>query len=760
MVRITIDSIECQIDDSLDVTLSYSSDDLVELDNGRTGQTLKFKLPITPQNSEIFGAAGDVHTPSKFNMEWHEMIVESDGITLMSGTAYLMQVVWEQSERYYWVECRGGVVSWISTASTTLFKEIGISFSSTLTEDNIKATWSNDSHVKFFPIVRDSYTSQGSTTDVTGLRVLRSIDDYHPFIRISALLTAIIKAEGYTLESQTALDELFDELYISGSYSSAENSAARSAMGFYVKRGESTTTTTDYSGRVSLSPYDIYSSVGNLVDIETTLSDSECYNYGNVLQIDGQALTFVPLTSICMGFEYFLHYTCECQIESRTKLKGIDTLNTIDNGYIKWEITNRYIDQRDQAAVGILYKVMIFDFQEGEIYKLVGVDDSQGVTDIALIESRFTEILIDKSYAYLSLEKFEQVGFTEAEEDWALYFGYIEETSLTEVEITVRSAPTDYSPTSPMEFEFQMLEGGCSSAAFTLYKDTSIRPYFSEYPGYNSDIVFEDIARLSYSALEFLDSLQHLFNLRFSTNEDAKTVRVESFDEFYNSGSFDWSSKLMLSEEVEFVDWAHSTHRSTTYGYQQTDGVVQRMGQSDNLYFGEWTTEVNSYAATSTSQTLLNGILSASTNDEDGVLVVGDRDDITTVDSLEFSPRIVRYIGMIDIEGENYSLPYVSFHAPEVGFTLCFEDRDGAQGLNRHYLNQMELYRRSQLVSLSLQLSTLEYSNLFSPNDSSPSVRSIFLFDIYGERFKTILHSIESYNIKSGVARCTFLTID
>lgn len=763
MIRVKIDGVECDITGSEAIQLSFDAGSLTDLESGRTGQTISFRMALNATNCAIFGIHGDVHSAEKFNSTWHEMVIEAHGIELFRGTAYLMSVVWESSSRYVTVECRGGVMSWAETAAMTLFKNIEIPYENLLTEDNIKESWLDDSAVKFFPIVRDSYSAEGSSSDVTGVRLLRSIDDYHPFIKISALLEAIFAMEGFTVQSTTVTAEAFDELYISGNYSSSsDGAAALEAMGFYAKRSEATTTTTDSAGMVSFSPYMSAATVGNIVDVDTTISDSECYNRGGCLQLDGQELIYAPLTSVSVGFEYYLHYTCLCSIESRSRLKGIDTLNTIDNGYVKWEITNRYIDQRDELLSGIEYKLAIFDFDDQYTYFLRGVDASGTYTSICSgICSRFTSVTLSATCADYELYQYSSTqGYEACTSDWAMYFGYVEEQCSTEVKITVRSAAKECSPTSPMEFIYPKLMGADALVSFTLHEDTSLRPFFSNYPTYNSSITFEDIGQNSISALDFLSSLQHLFNLRFSTNLAAKIVTIESFDEFYSDGIWDWSDKIAEDEQVEFADLAHSAHRSTTYGYQQTDGVVQRMGQSDNLYFGEWTVEVESYAASSTDLTLLNPVFSASTNDEDGVMVVGDRDDVESVDSLSFSPRIARFFRMAAIEGENYELPYVAFHSPDDGFTLCFEDRDGVEGLNRLYQSEVALRRRGQLISITLKLSSWDYSNLFEPCEQSPSLGSIFCLSIDGESFKTILQSIESYNPETGRARCQFLTID
>ncbi len=762
MVKVKIDGVECDFEADDTLVLSYSSEDLVNLESGRTGRRIQFKMPLNAQNSEVFGIVGDVHPLTKFNEQWHAMTIEADGIELFSGTAYLMGVLWQESTRYMVVECGGGVIDWADTAATTLFKNINMSFSMRLTTDNIKASWASDSNVKFFPIVRDSYEVEGSSTDMTGVRILSSIDDYHPFIRLSSLIEAIFKADGYSVESETALKEEFDEIYISGNYTSADgSSAAEEAMGFYAKKLEDVSTLTDDMGRVSMSPYDPVTTVGNIVDIESIESDYECYNHGNCLQINNLALVYTPLTQICVGFEYYLHYSCDCTIASRSAMKGINIFNTIDNDYVEWEITNRYMDQRESVVKNINYKVVIFDFVEGETFRLYGTDESGNFTLISSsITERMTSVLLTSAYTNLQLYRLNGTSYSTYPDDWALYFGYVEETTFAEVKVTIRTAAKDYSPSSPMKFESQLLEGAERWVNFTLHKDSSLRPYFTEYPAYNATLSFEDIGQHSFSALDLLSSVQHLYNLRISTNESARSVTIESFDNFYSGETYDWSSKLIEGQEIEFVDYAQNTHRQTTYGYQQTDGVVQRLEQSDNLYFGEWTASVDSYVAASSRQTLLNPMLSASTNDEDGVMVVGDRDDVSTVSSLSFSPRIGRYLDTLEVDYENYSIPYVAFHAPEYGFTLCFENRDGVEGLNRFYTSQVELFQRAQLVSLSLQITALDYINLVEPNDVAPSIRSTFKFSLNGESFKTILYSIESYNPISGVAKCLFLTID
>ncbi len=759
MIRVWIGAVECEIDSSTQLSLKYDCSDMVNLENCREGKVLSFNIPLSGVNLDIFKIAGDVHPETKFNAEGYKIVVEVDGIEIFDGSAYLTKVVWEQGARYVVVECHGGAKLWATIAAQTLFSQIGIDFEGSLNTTMVESSWSSGSHVKFFPIVRDQYEDCVSSTDMTGVRMVRTIDDYHPFIRLSVLLEKIFSLSGYTVESSIAISEEFYNLYVSGNYSSEENEAARAAMGFYAKRTSDTTTTTCPLGRISLSPNDVVNTIGNIVDIESVESDNECYNYSGVLQIEKNALIFRPTTQISVGFEYYLHYTCECEIESRTKLKGIDTMDLLNEENIEWEITNRHVDYRDSWSSQLSYSLCIFDFEEGQSFRLYGLKDTSE-TIIMEIDSRITSVSFDQQYDMIYLDILSDGSYTDYRLDWALYSGYIDGNSTTEVKVTVRSAPKEFSPTSPMEFEYIFLMGAAPGMEFTMHQDTSVRPYFASYPGYNSTITYEDIAQQSFSALDFLGALQHLYNLRFLTNDDSKVVTIESYNQFYLDEEYDWSDKVVAGESIEFSDFAFEKYRNNTLGYQQTDGVVQRMGQTDNKYFGEWSYEVDSYAASSTDNTDLNPIFSASTNDEDGVLMVGDRDDLETVDSLSFSPRIARYVEMREIDGENYSLPYVAFHDSDVGFTLCFEDRDGVSGLNRFYLDEVSQYSRCQLLSLALNLSACDYSNLFAPSEGSASLRSRFYFDLQGESFRAILHSIDSYDPMSGVARCSFLTID
>jgi hypothetical protein len=90
------------------------------------------------------------------------------------------------------------------------------------------------------------------------------------------------------------------------------------------------------------------------------------------------------------------------------------------------------------------------------------------------------------------------------------------------------------------------------------------------------------------------------------------------------------------------------------------------------------------------------------------------------------------------------------------GETLCFEDRDGCEGLHRFYDNQMSECAERQLVTMNISLSPIEYIAFFSPDNDGATIRSRFRLQIGGNSSLFRLDEIVAYDAECGVARCRF----
>ena len=360
--------------------------------------------------------------------------------------------------------------------------------------------------------------------------------------------------------------------------------------------------------------------------------------------------------------------------------------------------------------------------------------------------------------------------------DWALYDGYVTESGRTTVELRVRTAPERIAPASPKFFDRIYFYGAEEGMSLTLHKECSLRPRFSSAPGYGSAITFADVARHPIRQSALLEALQHLFNLRFHTEEETKTVRIEPADEFFGSGTTaDWRDRSDFSQPVVLADIAPEIHESRTWGYQEGDGAVNRFNAGAGSPFGEWSVRTDSYAAREGDQVLRNPLFRPTLSEAGHyanapsaqIMQVGDRDDVQE-DGTNFTPRIVRFAGLHPLPaGERWGYPsglaeypLAAFHFPgdaaTEGFTLCFEDRDGIRGLHHRYDRQAAQEATCQRITLSLRLAPHEFESLFTPGTGMPDLRSVFRLDTGGEEIRATLHAIESYDPQAASARCTF----
>jgi hypothetical protein len=139
------------------------------------------------------------------------------------------------------------------------------------------------------------------------------------------------------------------------------------------------------------------------------------------------------------------------------------------------------------------------------------------------------------------------------------------------------------------------------------------------------------------------------------------------------------------------------------------------------------------------------------------VMQVGDRD----LDERSISTRIVRYEGLKSLPSGEYwgfpqngsKYPLAAFHLPGQ-FSLCFEDRDGVEGLHRHYDEQLLQLALRRRVRLTLHLSPAELRGLGEWESEGANLRSTFILNLSGQRAKYRLEAVESYDERSERAVC------
>lgn len=615
-MELNIDGKPCDLGSERIAVPGYDAAALADVEAAREGRSLTLTIPATMRNDALAGFARDPHTAERFNATLHTAELTAEGSVMLSGTVRMLSA----SDEGYRIEIRDGGAGWAKNAARRMFNALGVDFRAALTPEMILAGWTDDSPVKFFPIRRDEYPQRNSPTDLLPAQRLLTVDDYHPFLHVATLVETIFGEAGYRIESRFMESELFRSLYMSGAYASRDTAALAARMGFFARRLSPATAKADYSGRVAANPNTALNSVGNIVETatpQTPDADGEpvpgLSNNGGCFGFDRGNIVFTPTTEVSAGFEYYLKYTTDHVIQSRQRLKGFDSVYLGTGADMRFSLSNRYEDRRGGIAPNRSYTAIVFDHAEGRQYRLSYTRNGTADTLWSEFSARTAQVVTPAagSVANPVLQVRSDTRWEPYAGDWALYDGYIAERGETTVELRVRTAAERLSPSSPKYFNRIYFHGAEEGMSLTLHKECSLQPRFSSAPGYGSAITFADVARHRIRQSELLEALQHLFNLRFHTEQATRTVRIEPADDFFAaSPAADWRAKTDFSQPVVLADIAPEVHERRTWRYLTGDGAVARFDAEAESPFGQWSVTTDSRAAKEGEKTLANPLFS------------------------------------------------------------------------------------------------------------------------------------------------------
>lgn len=754
------------------------------IDEARTGRSLTLTIPRTPRNDQALAFAAETDSADRFNELDNVAELSYRGARLIGGKVRLLAIDGEG----YRIEIRQGGADWAEMAARSRLDELEIDWSTRLSPTAVCQSWTDDSPVKFFPIHRDDYEQQNNPTDLLPAERLLAVEDYHPFLHLKTLVKQIFQRANYNVKSEFLESEIFRGLYMSGAYASRDTSAAVNRMGFLARRLDEASATANELGRVFANPKALANSVGNIVDSATPLSvDSdgtvltELYNNGNCFSTTDGKILFTPPTTVSAGFEFYLKYTTQHRILSRTRLTGFDTIYLGTGAEYDFELANRYEDQRDNLQPNFSYRVIVFDHQPGTSYRLTCTRNGIRKTAWATFSDRSSLVSTSTgTYSHPELEIAIGQGWTTYSGDWALYKGYIGETGQTLVEVRLRTPSESISPENPKYFDQIYFSGAEEGMEITLHKECSLRPLFQAGPTFGQQIDFADVARHNIRQSELLEALAHLFNLRFFTEEETRTVWIEPESLLLGIGTpVDWSRRTVRSKPILRRKTDTEIHEIRTFCLQEGDGAVTRLNNEEESTLGSWSFHSPSRASLQGEEVSRNPLFAPTLSSvghylnapSARILQVGDRDDASG-DGTNFSPRIVRYIGMVPLaEGEHWGYPaqqsgypLAAFYFPGDSqvrsFTLGFEDRGEANGQHNFYDRQLNREASGERISLTLHIEPHEFETILAPGTGMPDFRSAFRIDIGTGVVTAILCSIEEYDARSGEASCTFERTD
>jgi hypothetical protein len=788
-MELYIDNTPADIDRRTAISLSLSIATTTDPQKGRTGYTRSLRLPATARNRKIFGYAEQIHARDRFNALAHTGRLELDGATLIEGPLYLSECTLTAKEGEYVVYIVGASKEWAAEAASRSLRMTAIDWSRTISGESIMESWTDQSPVRFLPVLRENYHADHALGSVIPAMKILSSDDYHPFIHAATLLRAIFAESDYVVESEFVDSEMFQSLYISGNYSTRDISTLKANMEFLARRFASATATANSTGRVYADPYRNGFTVGNIVDTADPndsiggVAYGDVFSNGGCFQRDDERVMFVPTSEVSVGFQYYLRYVTDYYMTSRRELTGFNRVYIGEQSDRAFTLTNPYPDRRDSFRHSRTYTLAVFDHISGRQYQLCYTQQTQGgITTVSLpsTSARFSTVEIEVAMAVSEPKLYYRTSSTgnwsPYTGDWALYDGFVGETGTLDVELTLRSAPQTISPSQPKFFDDIWFGGATAGQNITVTDKCWVRPVFYAQPTEGSTVEFADVAAHDATQMDFINALRQMFNLCFQTDNRARTVRIEPRDNFYlNVKPLDWTGRIDLSKPVAIEELGPDLARRMAWSYRSGDGAVMRHNRGTGEQLGRWSAAIENCAARGEISEWQNPMFSPSLNATESyrgamsasLVQAGDisAETLDRTENLNFVPKIVRYTGMRDLPvnemwgwptgGSAY--PHLAFHDPASSFTLCFEDRDGTQGLHTLFDHDVRLWNNSRRVTIWLNLSPNDIEELSFPTGRGADFRRLFRLDSDGEAGLYHLEEVCDYSPSAASTKCIFI---
>lgn len=786
MIELIIDGTRCDLGDMPILPIGFNLDELSNIESGGIGRTIELSIPFTPNNDALLGNSCDIYAKERFNEHCHTATIAYDGIKIVEGKVHLLAT---DIRSGYTLRIEEEGYDWVAKVSENRLSQLPIEFSGDLTLPTIEESWGDNCAVRFLPVYRGNYDISISKDSIHPVEQVLLTDDFHPFISVAEMVRQIFAECGYTLKSSLFNGGLAENLYMSGDYVRSDVEADRIKCDFLARRQNRITVFADFSGRVYASKAFISNTVGNIVDtvdpnavdsdgntMSDTFATEDCFRLN-----EDEQICFVPPTAVNVGFILNVKYVTDYKIATRERLKGFDKFEGLNGVKVEYVLANSFKDCRDSALPNFSYLALVFDHESGREYRLIehtslGTQYTMGEWSArsATVETDTEGDVVGLTLYYRDSASDE---WAEYEGDWAIYADNIKESGRVGVEMTVRMPPQEVAAGEELLLDKFWFGGAEKGMFFTLCAGTSLRPYFTNQPGYGSQIEYADIAPKRIRQIELLNALAQMFNLVFLTDKEQRSVRVEPLEWLYDRDNIiDWTSRIDFAQPVVLSDTGLGRPNRIELSYLDADKATHAFNLENETLLGHWGWSNTLCGAREATRSLENPLFTTTLNRDNvlgfapsaSLLQVGDVGDSDSMAYGAFTPRIVYYLGNKPLpdgeywNGSNsdsnrvYSYPCAAFVDGELGVNLCFEERNGVVGLSRFYEPQLLRERYRQTLSLTLHLSPTEITQLTRDNGLAPSVRNIYRFSILGEKALFRLAEIEKWDASQSTIRCKF----
>ena len=279
-------------------------------------------------------------------------------------------------------------------------------------------------------------------------------------------------------------------------------------------------------------------------------------------------------------------------------------------------------------------------------------------------------------------------------------------------------------------------------------------------------------------AEDMLRSIMQLYNLVIYTNPKTKQVHLYSFADFWNNNIVDWSDRIDLDSDISVSAMGDTIGKSVTLQYADGSPRIDYYNDRHSLpYFAykkalsnKMTKEEKEIANSLFTPAYMAKVAEEFGSGEGKVPAVAKKGEEGNV--LDFNLADVPHTLVLIPEGEESAdsahLPIRTDVFGDVGYiqppmsavidgvaTLSFADKDGIEGLHKHYDKQITLWEKAKRVTCYCRVEAWEIEAL-RYNAENINFRSLFHLNVNGEDIYGRLESIE-YEPTNTTNKCTFI---
>lgn len=308
-------------------------------------------------------------------------------------------------------------------------------------------------------------------------------------------------------------------------------------------------------------------------------------------------------------------------------------------------------------------------------------------------------------------------------------------------------------------------------------EDGSLKPSFEWGVPIREGVKLSDVGGDAL-AEDMLRSIMQLYNLIIYTNPKTKQVHLYSFADFWNNNIVDWSDRIDLDSDISTSVMGDTIGKSVTLQYADGSPRIDYYNDRHSLpYFAykkalstKMTKEEKEVANTLFTPAYMAKVAEEFGSGEGKVPAVAKKGEEGNV--LDFNiadiPHTLVIIPGGDETAETPTLPLDTTVFGDIGgiqppmtdaipgvATLSFADKDGIEGLHKHYDKQIALWEKAKRLTCYCRVEAWEIEAL-RHNSDNINFRSLFKLNINGEDIYGRLESIE-YEPTNTTNKCVFI---